>query len=84
MPRTRRLMLDEGDETKTIAVFVLDGDRLAVTWLPGSELLRPEIELWGVLTADGNIPLTDGARFFDALPLAFSRSSFLAVVDGDE
>ncbi len=83
--RIRRLVALEPDgEKTTLAVFKLEGQELTVEWRDGSELIRPSIESWGVATADGNIPMTDGPKFFEALTTAFAQSTYVDIVDGAE
>ncbi len=68
-------------ESRRLVLFEYKDGTVMASWEPGTEGLKGELEHIGIQTARGVYRIEDGKKFFDALPVSFSNSSFLFVED---
>jgi len=71
-----RVNLDNNKKTR-LATFSLDGDEMISDWTKDGELTKKELERNGIVVKGVVLKPSDGKKFFDAIPIAYSQSSLV-------
>lgn len=69
------------DKRAPVAVFELKAGVLVVSWKPKMDWFKTDLEQNGIVHGGKVLRIADGKAFFDALPLAYSNSSTMYIVD---